>query len=90
MKHEGIAEKTLFTVDKTYIAYATDDKDEYNMIKNLHKHVIFVDRDAAVETTAIPGTAKISELIGNNKPYMDREAEGEYEILIADDQCSCE
>ena len=33
LKNKGIAEKTLFTVDKIYIAYATDDTDKYNIKK---------------------------------------------------------
>lgn len=85
--NEGILKNTTFTTRKTHIGYATENKDEYDVLKNdtNFNHIVFTDRQNIADMKAVKDTLKISQLQGQAQPIAD----GKWLLTTSFLPCSC-
>lgn len=86
--NEKILQNTTFTSRNTYVGYITDDKHEFDGLRNAqYEHVLYTDREnPEPDMKPLKDTLKLSQVQGD---ILENLATGKWTITSAHLPCSC-
>ena len=79
-KDDRLSDKTVFTQDRAFFGYVTNDKAEYDTIRQEYEHIIFTDRDNIDNTATVKGSDKFHEVRGEDGPDNNDLTLDEYDV----------
>lgn len=87
LNDERVTKNTTLTTRHTHIGFATESKDQYNLLvsNSANKHIVFTNRTEIPDMKAIEGTQQISSVQGSGDMNLD----GKWPLTTAKLPCSC-
>jgi hypothetical protein len=83
-----ILDKATFTSSKRFFGFVTDDKEQYDELRNVHEHIVFTDREKVPSIPRIKGTHKLHSewailLLGSYPPTVQQPSSSPLEHFLA-------
>ena len=79
---------TPFTTSRTHIGFGTEEQDEYNTLKLIHRNIVFTDRINIEDMNVVQNTLKISQVSGEVLPQTTNPHE-KWKLTTSLIPCSC-
>jgi hypothetical protein len=84
----GILAKNTFTVSRRFFGFGTEDKQEYERLRNQYAHIVYTDRTHIADMAKIRGTiTSFHEAAGERDPDTDNKSA--WKLRVSRMPCSC-
>ena len=83
-----VLNNTPFTTSRTHIGFGTEEQDEYNTLKLIHRNIVFTDRINIEDMNVVQNTLKISQVSGEVLPETTNPHE-KWKLTTSLIPCSC-